>query len=454
MADQILVPFHGEGSGTGGLAWGQKGIWQTIVLSGRSKTMGGLVRVPVGLTVADVAATLHFVMSRHQALRTRLRFAEDGAVRQEVAAEGEAALEVVDVGDGDADAAADEVRERYQSTNFDYTDEWPVRMAAVRRDGVVTHVVAVYLHLYIDAGGLNALIADLAARDRETGEAAGPVTAMQPLEQARRQATPAAQRQCDASLRHLERVLRSVAPQRLPEPIDPGEPEYRMIGFRSPATLLAARVIAARHGVDTSPVLLGLFAIALARMTRISPVVVTLAVNNRFRPRFRDSVSPVAQISPCVIDVADVTVDEAITRAWRAAMGAYKYAYYDPTQRKALVERMTEERGVKVDLSCFFNDRRENRASPTGPLPTEQEIRRAVALGEHRWVTDDEPTAQSLYLDVNDAVDAVDFTMSANVRSLPPQDMEALVQGIEDVAVEAALAPATPTGIGPVPVSA
>src|SRR6185437_15161126 len=108
---------------------------------------------------------------------------------------------------------------------------------------------------------------------------------------------------------------------------------------------LALRAISQRKGMDTSQVLLGVYAIAVARVSGCNPFVTMLAVSNRFRPGFATSVSVVAQISPCLIDVADCTLDEAIGRARRAAVIAYKYGFYDPRQRVALIERIAAERG-------------------------------------------------------------------------------------------------------------
>ena len=51
--------------------------------------MGGARALPPGQTVADVAAGLSFIMSRHQALRTRLRFGPDGQTQQVVHASGD-----------------------------------------------------------------------------------------------------------------------------------------------------------------------------------------------------------------------------------------------------------------------------------------------------------------------------------------------------------------------------
>jgi non-ribosomal peptide synthetase component F len=237
-------------------------------------------------------------------------------------------------------------------------------------------------------------------------------------------------------------------PQRFGEPDGRPDPRYRKASFLSPATLLAVRAAAARAGIDTSPVLLAAFAIALARITGNNPVVTMLAVSNRFRPGLAGIVSPIAQISPCVIDVADVTFAEAVARAGRAAMTAYKNAYYDPTLRVAVIAAVNRERGTEVDLSCFFNDRRQQgRAQPGGPVPTAGEIRQALPHSRFRWDDDPELPMQKLYLHVNDAAEAVELTLSADTRYLPPATIEAILRGIESVLVEGALYPAAPTGV-------
>jgi hypothetical protein len=448
MANQILVQFRGEGSGVGELSWAQRGIWRTILSQGASEIMGGVARLPEGVTVEHIAASLRYVMGRHQALRTRLTFDEDGDPRQEVFESGEITLEVVDAGDADPDDVAEELRIRYEEKDFDYAGEWPVRMAVVTKDGVATHSVAIYCHLALDAHGLNVLIADLAAMDPHTGDGGDPVTAVQPLEQARQQQTAAARRQNAAALRHWERVLRTASPQRFGESTDKREPRCWGMSFYSPAAELAMRAIAARHTTDTSPVLLASYAIALARTVGNNPVVLQIAVSNRFRPGLADSVSPLAQASPCLIDVADVTFDEAVARAWQAAMTTYLNAYYDPQHRAALVESINAERGEDIDLQCYFNDRRDPMGDPvTDTTPTAQEIADALPASRLSWGPHTEIPQPKLYLDVNDAEGGVEFTMMADTHYVSPADMEAIVRTLESVVVEAALDANTTTGV-------
>ncbi len=88
MTDKVVVHFAGDGSGIAELSWGQQEIWYVMQDKGDSLSMGGARALPPGQTVADVAAGLSFIMSRHQALRTMLRFGSHGQTQQVVHASG------------------------------------------------------------------------------------------------------------------------------------------------------------------------------------------------------------------------------------------------------------------------------------------------------------------------------------------------------------------------------
>src|SRR5262249_38156477 len=154
VTDRILVPFEGPGEGSDELAWGQIGLWQSIEQSGLSKTMVHVEPLPAGTTVEDMTHRLRFMVSRHQSLRTRLRFGQDGRPRQVCSTSGETPLEVVDAGEADPARVADAVAEDYQTRLYAYETEWPVRLAVVRADHVLTHWVLVVLHTSNDADGM------------------------------------------------------------------------------------------------------------------------------------------------------------------------------------------------------------------------------------------------------------------------------------------------------------
>ncbi|HEX5407085.1 MAG TPA: condensation domain-containing protein [Pseudonocardiaceae bacterium] len=444
---QVLVPFAGEGAGVAELTWGQVGFWQGMADGDRSLTMGGVSPPRPGMTVEQVAADLGYLVGRHQALRTRLRMTDDPfRPKQVCSTDGEVALEVVEVTDEDPAMVADTLRIQYEERKFDYEHEWPVRMAAIVADGAVTHVVAVYLHLAIDASALEVLVADLAARDPDA--LPGPVTAMQPVEQAAQQQTTAARRANIASLRHLERVLRTVSTTRFGPPKYGTDMAFRVIRYQSPATAAAIHVVATRAETNTSSVLIACFAVGLARFTGVNPVLAMLLVSNRFRPGFAESVSPVVQLSPYMIDVADATLGEAVTRATASVFNTYKTAYYDPFQQDEVVDRVNAERGEDIDLSCFYNDRRmTDRGPQAGPLPTADEIRAALPLSRYEWEYEPDIPQRKLYVNVGEVDGAIEFVMSADTRYFSEQDMIDVLRDMEAVAVETALDPSAPTGV-------
>ena len=373
MSEQIVVPFGGDISGVGELTWGQWEIWPSLEESQTTSfSIGGWQELPPGRTAADVAADLRFIMSRHSALRTRVQFAADGRPQQAIAGSGEALLAVIDSGDADPAQVAADVHGRLDSRSaLDCASDWPVRWAVIVSRGAATHLVSLISHLAADGEGVRVILDDLARRNPVTGAAAGAVTAIQPLDLARLQATPAVTKQSDSALRHWERLLRMVPARAFPGPAGHGQPRYQQTFYDSPASFLGAQTIAARTDASTANVLLAAYAVAQARLTGSNPAVAQLVVNNRFRPGFKQVVSQLCHFGLCVIDVADITIDEAVRRARNSALGAFKIAYCDPLRRRELVARIGRERGAEPDIgTCFVNDRRmRDGQSPASSLP-------------------------------------------------------------------------------------
>jgi hypothetical protein len=428
MAEPILVPFHGDGGGVDTLSWGQWEIWRSMMAVGNSLPLGATFPAAPGTTVASVAEMLRFIMSRHQSLRTRIVLDADGTPRQHVATSGEMPLDVVT---GDATDAA-RLLERYERTIFDYPNEWPVRMGVVLTDGVPAHIVAAYSHVATDVYGLDALVAELLGAE---GGSELPELAAQPLEQARQQREPAARRQNAGALRHAAKVLRAIPGRRFAESTDPREPRWWQIGYHSPASYPAVCAIAARNRVHTTPVLLAGFAVALCRLTGTDLAATRLMVNNRFRPGFASSVSPLAQSCVMAIEVGDSAFDEIVARAWRALTLAGRYSYFDPDEMADLVTAIGRERGTDVHVDVCFNDRRRAHLIPT---PTDAQPAAARPPGTVRWERPLDNYDHSLFFHVNDVPDSFDYLLCADTRLVSPADMESMVRCVEDVFVSAA----------------
>lgn len=447
VVDRVLVPFAGEGDGEAGLTFGQLGLWQTMA-KGVSRTVAYVAEPPAGTTVAEVADMLGFMVGRHQSLRTTLHLRGDELPRQRVSTSGEVPLLVVDAGADDPAEVADALSDHWQVALYDYETEWPVRMAAVVTGSVVTHVVTVILHTSIDAFGLSALAADIGARDPETGAPAGPVTALPPLAQAEWEASPAGRRQNERSLRYLEKVLQTAPADLLGPPRYDGEPRHDLVRYRSRALAMAARAIAVRERVDDSPALLAAFLVAAARVTGVHRLLTLMLVSNRFRPGYADSVSALIKVTPFLLDVADRTVGEVVALAAGKALNAYRCAYYDAYEQDEVIERVERERGVAFDLSCYYNDRRQRDRTHTGAEPpAAHEIRAALADSELSWRPEVSIPKTKLHLCLDDPPGAVELVLSADGRYFSREDMTALALAIEEVAVQAAIEPGTPTTI-------
>jgi hypothetical protein len=445
--ESILVPFRGNGSGTGELSWGQWMIWPRMRNSPAVFNMGGTVPSPPGTTIADFVDIVRFMMDRHQALRTRLRFAPDGTPHQVVAESGRLPLEIIDVpADADPAEAAERIRARYQNTEFDYEFEWPVRMAVVRQHGRPTHSVVIMNHLAVDAHSIRILAAgftglrngDQSADDTDTG----------PLVQAEYQRSPAGQRTGAAALRSWERLLRAVPADRFGDCGDPRRPRYWQGAFRSPAGYLAVRSIAARDRADTAPVVLAAIAVSLARITRNPLTLWQLVVSNRFRANLADTVGPVSQHGLCSINLAGITFREAVTRARGAILTAGMNGYYDPRRRDDLLTRLNTERGQDIDITCVINDRRRpDRDTPLDRPPTAAQINAATGTGELRWDFTTDLPSDNFFVHVNNVPDTLDYAICSDTHHFALDDLIACLHGVEAVAVEAALDPDAVTGV-------
>ena len=445
------MEFHGEGSGIGPLTWGQQDIWLTMQRTGRTLNIGGVMPLPTGRQLTEIETVLRFVMSRHQALRTRLKLNAPDLPRQVVASEGEISLHVVDIGaDDDPVEAAEELRRSYEDEPFDYEQEWPVRMGVVRQRDMLTHLVVQYCHLAVDGLGIQAIIRDLSNMDDETAAVQG----LRPLELAEIQATPSGLRHSEKSLHYWENLLRHIPAQRFNGSSDRRVPRFWELFCYSPAMHLAMKLIAARTQVDTTQVLLAAYAVAMARVTGRNPSVAQVIVSNRFRPGFGSAVAALSQPSLCVVDTADATFDEVVGRAWRASTAGNLHGYYDPRRHRELIQRVAHERGEDIDISCFVNDRR-NEPPPRqdDPLPTPDDIQAALPRTTLRWDRTQETYDGRFYLQVDAGPDAnvpgrvnpresqlpaVYFAIWADTHLIAPQDVEAIARGLEGLLVDEA----------------
>jgi len=442
MTDRVVVPFEGPGGGVGRLTWGQQKVWTLMQQAGTSLSMGGAVPVTDGRTIRDLAAELGFFMCRYASLRTRILPAQDDGVTQEVSGSGVAVLGVLDVADDDDPGlVASRLAEQWDATPFDHEREWPIRMAALVARGVVSHVVVTISHVATDGAGIAVMLAELRERDPISGEPKNPA-AIGPLELAELQSTPSGRRQSEASLRHWERILRSIAPLRFGPYADRGEPRYRRAFFESRAVHTASKAVAARVGGTEASVLLAGYAVAVARLTGVDPAVIQVVVSNRFRPGLADVSHPLSVNGLFMVDVAGASFDEVVNRTQRALAQCSKYAYYDPQALEELRARIDRERGEAVELSCLFNDRRLGLGAgdQAEPAPSRQELEAARGKSTLRWGEPFPSYLDKLMVQVAATEEAVELEVQVDTHHVSTDDVRALMLDLESLLVDAVFA--------------
>ena len=442
MVEQIRVQFKGEPRGPEPLSWGLWAQWKAYSLEQRVMSAGGTMKLDEGVTVSQLATMLGLIVSRHEALRTVIELDGEGVPKQRVLESGELVLDVQHV-DGDADpaAAAEEIRARYDEKSWDPFNYDTVRMAVICQDGKASHFVAMYNHFFIDGSGIDAVGRDLANLDLDTGRVLAPVQGLTPIEQVQQQQTDSALRQGRVSLRHWETTMRTMPLTLFAESEDKRSPRQWDATFNSPAGHLAVQAVMARTQLHSSVIILAAYAKTLARISGENMIVLRSLVSNRYRPGLRESASPVAQSGLTVIDASECPFDELCDRAFRAQVASGRHGYYDPRELWALIDRITEERGEKPELTVYYSDRRRGAASAPeeGPPPTREQALALLARSTLTWgIQEDVPNPAAAYLMVNPAKDAVDYTFFGDTHKVSPARIEAILRDVETVLMEGA----------------
>ena|ERR1022692_644937 len=457
--DRIVVQFAGAQAGTEPLTWGQKAIFQDMQDSGNQFNMGGRAGLPEGSTVDDAAALLSGLMGRHAALRMRLGTDSSGRPCQEVAGSGQMGLDILTAPD-DADRAdvaryAADLMDTWPLTRFDFHRDWPLRMAVVRHRGVCVHLVWVLSHLAADGGAHLLLLADLMPADTDSSAASDP-RRPQVLDLARSEQAPQLRQLSGRAMRYWESQLSHIPAQTFGEPSPPRDQagqRYWQVRFSSPAAYLAMLAIAKRTGTDASRVTLAVIATAIGRATGVHPLTVKVMVNNRFRPGLADVIASIAQNSVVTIDVTDTSIDEVVARARSAFLTAGMRAYYDPDELREVTERLDAERGYPARITCRVNDQRAmimrtDAEAYLGEVTAEQ-ISQRLAETALTWLGPRKNMHEQANILVERLPDVVSLHMMWDRWSLTDEQVEALLRGVEEVAIEAAFDPAAPTKVLP-----
>jgi Condensation domain len=458
ISASILVPFAGPGAGTAPLTWGQRAILHDMRQTGWALNLSAVHELPAGTSVEDVAARLGVLISRYPALRMRLDTDARGNPCQAVQASGEIALSVVDVPDCEE---PDDVRRRANDLwherlflHLDLYRDWPMHMTVFRHRGLAAYQVWTLPEVLSDGTSFNLIMEDLTSGDTADRRVSDP-RAVQILDLGRREQTPPLRRTSDRAMRYWESQLRHIPPLTFGEPTHPqgrlGQ-RYWHGRFSSPAAYLAMLAIARRTRTDSSRVLLALIATAIGRVTGVNPLTAKVILNNRFRPGFAGAIASVSQNSVLTLDLAGATIDEAVARSRRVSLAAGMYAYYDPEQLDQLIARLDAERGYPARVTCRINDRRVSARARTpaegADQVTTEKISQKLPETFLAWDGTLDSLPEQAFISVEDYPETVYLQVIFDMACFTEAQVQALLYGVEEVAVAAAFDPKVPTGVG------
>jgi hypothetical protein len=454
VKDRMVVKFAGARAGTESLTWGQKAILQDMHDSGSQFSMGGMADLPEGSTVEAVAALLSGLIGRHAALRMRLGTDDAGRLCQEIAGSGQTGLDILTIPD-DSDPAdiarfVADLIDTWPLTRYDFHRDWPLRMAVIRHRSACLHLVWVLSHLAAD-GGAHILLAGDLGRDL-AGRAASEPRHPQILDIARSEQEPRLRQLSGRTMRYWESQLSHIPAETFGEPARPqgqAGQQYWQARFSSPAAHLAMLAISKRTGTDAAGVTLAVIATAISRATGVHPLTLKVMVSNRFRPGMADVIAPISQSSVVTIDVADSSIDEVVAQTRSAALTAGMRAYYDPDDLTEVMARLDAERGYPARITCRVNDQRAMvmRADAEASLGelTPDQVEQRLAETSLTWLGPRDHVYGQANILVENRPDVVSLHMMWDLACLTNGQVEALLRGVEEVAVEAAFDPAAPT---------
>ncbi|WP_433528593.1 condensation domain-containing protein [Micromonospora sp. CA-263727] len=446
VEEPAYADFAGGRAASAPLTWGQRAMWRTVEefespAAYRVLSIARTLAVPARteLAVPRALRAVGALVARHGSLRTRFRRRDD-ELHQEVAAAGRLAVDVHavprPVEDPDGRAAAGELAARLRESRFDHVAEWPLRVALVTVDDRVRQIVVVFSHATVDFHATDVLLRDLRVLLR--GSLDSP-PGLQSLDLAGRE-RDVDLRRSERAVSYWVRQLSGLAPS-LAEEVEPAPgARFRRASLLSPAIHHATQLIAARHRVSTSNVLLAATAAGLAGNAGQDNCGIVVMANNRFQPGHHDAVGTLNQIGLCRLDLADRPgFAELLSRARRAAVNAYRHAYYDPAVWERTFTELGHDHRTFLAPYCYLNDARLAReVDPATADPDETGLRSLLSGSELRWLPELAQFPWRCRVQVLDAADAVELVVTADTRYFAADRVEPFLHGVEALLVEAA----------------
>ncbi|MFK3981678.1 condensation domain-containing protein [Micromonospora sp. NPDC050397] len=337
-------------------------------------------------------------------------------------------------------ATARVIGEQLAATAFDFAEEWPLRVACVLVGRRVRQIVVVFSHTTVDFGAVEVVLRDLRLLLLRTTLAV-PAGA-QSIDVAEREGAARYRQRSERCVARWSAGFGRLGPDTLPWREPPLQPRFRRALLVSEAADTAVRLVAERHRVTSSTVLLAATTAILARRSGNDVVGVYTMVNNRSVDGYRDAVANLAQLGLVVVDLTDrSSFASLLTVVWRAALDAYRHAYYDPADLRRDFGSTGYPSVPGTSPHCYFNDVRLAVDSDLfGRATAEAEVRAAMAASRFSWLEHLDDFPWRTRVEVVDQPGALGLLLTADSAHLPPAEAERFLRDLERLLVDAAFA--------------
>jgi hypothetical protein len=140
---------------------------------------------------------------------------------------------------------------------------------------------------------------------------------------------------------------------------------------------------------------------------------------------------------PVTVELGGPRFADVVGSAWSRSLQAYWRAQYDWAQVEEVWRATGLRRGLNLDLSCFFNDLRDNTA-PSATDVAPDAIEAALAETAFAWVESWPRDPRTLLVRITNQGGPVVLDLTVDTSALPLAQARALVDSIEQLLVEAA----------------
>jgi hypothetical protein len=356
------LAFSGAGGGTLPATWSQREFWWTI----SQHRPGGFYQIWLTFRLLEpwpldaVLDLLRFLITRHQALRTKV--SEDGSGRlwQVVAGQGSLPVRIEDLPSGaDIDQFTTGVREEFWAAEPDLRRDFPLKLAVVMTGGVVRSVVLVCSHVVLDGGSVQVLENEvntlISGRCAQPGMVLPPVR-FAPEDQVGEESRPGSLRTSEKSLAYWRSVLIESGPGLFSQ-TEAGHAPLWMGSLTSRALGVAEAALMRDAKLGSSAVFMSATCCVLGLITGKSCMTFRLPAANRISVTSRNFVGALSQHGIITVEIVPEATFYELTRLLgRKLVLAYSRTRYDPGDLRQVIMEVESARGAPLDLTYLFND--------------------------------------------------------------------------------------------------